>query len=134
MIVVDTNLLLPLWVGGPHHDVAGRVRAHDQRWAVPRLWRSEFRNALVGMTRARLLTREEALIIAHDAERTLESDEHSVVTDDVLALAFVSGCSAYDCEYVALAESLGVPLVTFDRQVLRAFPQRAVSPKMLLRD
>jgi predicted nucleic acid-binding protein len=39
----------------------------------------------------------------------------------VLSLATSSGCSTYDCEFVALATSLGVPVVTNDRQVLRAF-------------
>jgi predicted nucleic acid-binding protein len=36
-------------------------------------------------------------------------------------------CSAYDCEFVALVQDIGVPLVTVDRQVLRAFPNVAIS-------
>jgi len=46
----------------------------------------------------------------------------------VLELAVRSRCTAYDCEFVALAKQLGVPLVTSDRQVLAAFPETAVSP------
>jgi predicted nucleic acid-binding protein len=38
-----------------------------------------------------------------------------------------STCSAYDCEYVALAEELAVPLVTADRQLLTRFGERVVS-------
>jgi hypothetical protein len=38
-----------------------------------------------------------------------------------------STCSAYDCEYVALAEDLGIPLITADKQILRDFPNRATS-------
>jgi predicted nucleic acid-binding protein len=38
----------------------------------------------------------------------------------VMSLALESGCSAYDCEYVALARLLSVPLVTEDRQLLAA--------------
>jgi predicted nucleic acid-binding protein len=48
---------------------------------------------------------------------------------DILRLASVSKCSAYDCEFVALAHSLGVPLVTSDAEILDSFPSIAVSPK-----
>lgn len=43
-----------------------------------------------------------------------------------------SRCSANDCELVALAEELGVPLVTSDRQVLAEFPDLARSPEAFL--
>lgn len=42
-------------------------------------------------------------------------------------LIYFSGCSAYDCEFVSLARRLHVPLVTNDRQVLKAFPALAIS-------
>ena len=48
---------------------------------------------------------------------------------EVLALARDSRCSAYDCEYVALAMHLDAPLVTMDKQLLKAFPKRAVELK-----
>lgn len=43
----------------------------------------------------------------------------------MLALAERSGCSAYDCEYVAVARRLDVALVTEDRRLLKAFPETA---------
>ena len=46
-----------------------------------------------------------------------------------LELAKRSRCTAYDCEFVALAKRLGTGLVTSDRQVLSAFPETAVSPE-----
>lgn len=38
-----------------------------------------------------------------------------------------SGCSADDCEFVALAMRLVVKLVTMDAKPLKAFPKHAVS-------
>ena len=45
-----------------------------------------------------------------------------------------TNCSAYDCEYVALAEDLQVQLVTSDKAILRDFPARATSPEAFTRE
>jgi predicted nucleic acid-binding protein len=57
----------------------------------------------------------------------LAGAEFQVESAAVLNLAALSQCSAYDCEFVALAQQLGVMLVTSDRQILRQFPSSAVS-------
>ena len=45
----------------------------------------------------------------------------------ILDLISASNCTAYDCEYVAVAEALRVPLVTNDKQIIRNFPNIATS-------
>lgn len=57
----------------------------------------------------------------------LADAEFDVPSLDVLRLVSESACSAYDCEFVALAKQFGVELVTSDRKVLQAFPEIAVS-------
>jgi predicted nucleic acid-binding protein len=128
VIVTDTNLIVYLYVHGEHTQRAERVLARDPAWVTPLLWRSEFRNVLVGLVRRRTLAIEDALRMAADAEQWMSGREYAVVSHDVFRLAARSGCSAYDCEFAALAEDLRVPLVTTDRAVLRAFPTLAVSP------
>jgi len=91
------------------------------------LWRSEFRNVLAFYMRKRLLGLEGANRIWDSAEVLLRRREFEVRSSDVLRLAAASGCSACDCEFVALAEELGAPLVTSDTALLKAFPAVAVS-------
>lgn len=128
MIVSDTNLLIYLYVQGQRTEESEAVLQQDAVWAAPLLWRSEFRNALIGLVRTDAFQLEEALAIIDEAERWLNGHEYSVVSRQVLALAGRSGCSAYDCEFVALAQDLDVSLVTADRQILKAFPTIAISP------
>ncbi|MDF0642672.1 MAG: type II toxin-antitoxin system VapC family toxin [Nitrospira sp.] len=128
MIVADTNLLIYLYVQGQRTQDSEAVLRRDAVWAAPLLWRSEFRNALIGLVRKAVLQLDEALSILDEAERWVAGHEYSVISRHVLTLADQSGCSAYDCEFVALAQDLGAPLVTSDRQLLKAFPVVAVSP------
>ena len=128
MIVADTNLLVHLFVRGPHTSEAEAALMKDQSWAAPSLWRSEFRNALVGLLRRGDVTRPEADRLVEAAEAWMSGREYAVESRAVLRLAAESACSAYDCEFVAVAQGLGVLLVTADRQLLKAFPETAVAP------
>lgn len=55
------------------------------------------------------------------------SSQESLPAHAVLELVRASDCSAYDCEFVALAAQLDTRLVTMDKKLLRAFPARAVA-------
>ena len=90
-------------------------------------WRSEFRNILAGYVRRRMLSFEHACSLQAEAESLMEGFEFEVHSREVMELVRDSECSAYDCEFVALAERLGAKLVTMDKKVLKAFPKRAVS-------
>ena len=127
MIVADTNLLIYLYVPSTRTSQAETVLERDPLWIAPLLWRSEFRNILTGLIRQGTLSLTTALQIARQAEAWMAGREYGVVTDHVLQLASQSGCSAYDCEFVALAQDAALRLVTADRQILKAFPSIAIS-------
>ncbi len=74
-----------------------------------------------------LLSLDDARAIIREAELFLQGREYGVSSVRVLDLAAASRCSAYDCEFVALAQDLDVPLVTADKKILTAFPETAVS-------
>ena len=58
--------------------------------------------------------------------------ERDVDSVQVMDLAAVSTCSAYDCEFVALAMSMGIALVTEDARIVRDFPDVAVTMTTVL--
>jgi predicted nucleic acid-binding protein len=51
--------------------------------------------------------------------------EHAVDSGLVLDCIEHSALSAYDCEFVALAQQLQITLVTADRAIVKAFPMIA---------
>lgn len=133
MIVADTNLIAYLLIQGNQTADAEAVLRKDAVWAAPLLWRSELRNVLALYLRQKHLTLADVLQYMQEAEVLLEENEYHVESDPVLRLADQSECSAYDCEFVALAQKLNVPLVTSDGRLLRSFPSVAVSMSDFLR-
>jgi predicted nucleic acid-binding protein len=127
MIVVDSNVVAYLYLPGDYTEKAEALLEHDADWAAPLLWRSEFRNILAGYIRRKTLTFEAARDLQLEAESLLAGAEHEVDSRQVLELVRDSDCSAYDCEFVVLAMTLGVKLVTMDAKLLKAFPKYAVA-------
>ena len=127
MIVVDTNVIHYCWVRGQNTEVAQAVRRKDPDWHAPILWRSELRNVLTAYLRRRLMSRIQIADILRTADRAFVESEHIVGDDLVLDVVESSTLTAYDAEFVALAGALSVPLVTADKVVLKAFPDRALT-------
>ena len=126
MIVVDTNIILPVHVHSEKTALALQALKKDPYWVAPPLWQSEFRNVMIGYIRRRILKREDANLVMKSALKTMEDREILPPSDLVLDLAAASNCSAYDCEYVALAKHLDIKLLTGDKEILRSFPETAV--------
>jgi predicted nucleic acid-binding protein len=127
MIVVDSNVIAYCYISTPKFtDAAIALLTSDPDWNAPLLWRSEFRNILLKYIRADLLSLAEATQLQLNAEELMKSSEFHVDSEQVLTLANQSGCTAYDCEFIAVAKTLGAKLVTADKQLLKAFPRIAV--------
>ena len=127
MIVVDSNVLACLYLPGDHTADAEKLLEQDPDWAAPVLWRSEFRNILAGYVRRKAIAFEQACSLQAEAESLLAGAEFEVDSRVVLELVRDSDCSAYDCEFIALAIKLDAKLVTEDKKLLRAFPSRAAA-------
>jgi predicted nucleic acid-binding protein len=127
MIVVDTNIIGYLYLTSEHSSQVEQVFTKDPHWVAPLLWRSEFRNVLAFYMRRQILSLEEVLLIMDEAIELMQENEYEISSLQVLKLATSSNCSAYDCEFVALAQELDVPLITVDKQILQQFPLNAYS-------
>lgn len=101
----------------------------DAAWAAPLIWRSELRNVLTLYMRQQRMTLAQAQETIRKAESFLQRTEFAVPSDLVLELTANKAISAYDAEFVVLAEQLDVRLVTFDKALLRLFPRLAVHPE-----
>ena len=127
MIVVDTNIIGYLYLTSERSIQAESALLKDPGWIAPLLWRSEFRNVLALYIRKSILSLEDALRILEEASTLMQGNEYEVASLPVMQLIAESTCSAYDCEFVALAQDLNCPLVTVDKRILEQFPNVAIS-------
>jgi predicted nucleic acid-binding protein len=73
--------------------------------------------------RERIFERDEAVRIYRRGVSmvTVQSGDPDPVR--IINLHVGSRCASYDCEFAALAQDLGVTLVTADQQLVQAFPE-----------
>jgi predicted nucleic acid-binding protein len=122
LIVVDCSaLVFFLSDEGPTgHRVRERV-AKEDRLAAPHLIDYEIMSALLGLTRGRrggepkLSEKQLRKAVATYRDLALDRHETLILWERVKGLS--SNLSAYDAQYVALAESLGLPLITSDARI-----------------
>ena len=129
MIVVDTNVIAYLFIQGDYSKNAVFLLKYDPIWIVPFLWKSEFRNVITLYIRKGNLSLEDAQNIMNEAEEFLSGNEYDVNSFEVFELVSKSNCSAYDCEFVALAKRLDLVFYTSDKKILREFKETAVDLK-----
>ncbi len=127
MIVVDTNVIAYLLIQGARTSLAEEVYRKDSDWLLPALWRHEFLNVLSTYVRygggrekdgLQIWARAMALFGGNEGDMDLKKAFHFSVVKDV---------SAYDAQFIVLAQELRTQLITDDRKLLAAFPDLAQS-------
>lgn len=126
MIVVDTNIIAYFLINGSSTVDATTAYSKDPVWVSPTLWRSELRSVLRKYLKAGLMDLKGATNVMLEAETVMQGQAIEPPSDAVLRLTTQSQCSSYDCEFIALAQTLGVKLVTGDDKISKEFPETAI--------
>lgn len=116
--VVDASALAALLFGEPEAEAIAE-RLGDARLVAPSLLGFELANVCLVKSR-RHPEQQAALAAGFRLRERLAMQELAVDHDAVLALAAVTGLTAYDASYLWLSRELGAELVTLDRQLARA--------------
>jgi len=128
MIVADATLIIHFSMPGSKTEHAEAVRRKDPTWAAPPLWEYEVLNVIWTYVHFKDLPLTQALEHWEVAQDLIGERTYQMAPTEVLRLAAQSGHSAYDCQYVAVAQQLDAWFVTSDADVLATFPETAISP------
>jgi len=132
--VVDTNVVAYYVLQTePYVNAATRFLAQGVSLLAPATWESELANVVWFAVRKGVLQAEEGLGRLHSAgDLAIEGVAVHELCLGALKRSLESGVAVYDTLFVELAHQRQVPLVTFDQQVLEAFPTIACAPGALL--
>ena len=124
MIIVDVNVVAYLLIHGERTEAAHRVLMKDSDWWTPPIWRYEYMNLLSNYVRFKGMPLETAVSLWGLAGRLSCLRESPVVEEKSLRLSIEKGISLYDAQYLSLAESLDAVLVSGDKALCKAVPDR----------
>ena len=131
--VVDTNVVAYYLLGTkPFVDEVRRFWRTIEEPCAPSHWEAELANAVWMAVRMGVLPTEEGHQKLDLAARLgIESVANRSLWQPALTRALTSGAAVYDALFVELAAQRRLPLATFDRNVLKRFPEIAHRPRSL---
>lgn len=132
-VVVDTNVVAYLLLGTAGFvDEAKACFNTVSNPIAPAHWEAELTNVVWMAVRSGILPPEEGPVRLSLARRLgVESVATATLCQGALLRSVTSGVAVYDTLFVELAARTGCPLLTFDKAVIRAFPDIAIRPRDL---
>ena len=122
MLLVDTNIIAPLYVRSARTPAVAELFAHDPVWRTEPLALIELSNVLITYERARYITAAKARDCLNRATEFLQPQLFRVNHQAALDAALRYGTTAYDARFLALAQELRMRLVTEDAKLRAAAP------------
>jgi len=132
-VVVDTNVVAYLLLGTEGFVAEARACFNTLSNPVaPAHWEAELSNVVWMAIRSGILPPAEGPVHLNLARRLgIESVNTTTLCQGALLRSVSSGVAVYDTLFVELAFRTGCPLVTFDKAVIKAFPEIAMRPRDL---
>lgn len=126
MIVVDASVVAFLFIEGELTEAVRELHQIDSDWVTPPILNHEMLNILaaVGSAEGSPVAME---VVWRDVRALVASRQQ--VPDPVRSLrsGVELGISGNEAQYLCLADSLGLRLITQEKNLLQAAPDRAVS-------
>lgn len=132
-VVVDTNVVAYLLLGteGFVNEAKACFNTVSNPIA-PVHWEAELANVVWMAVRSGILPPEEGPVRLNLARRLgVESVTTATLCQGALLRSVASGVAVYDTLFVELAARTRCPLLTFDKAVIKAFPDIAIRPRDL---
>ena len=132
-VVVDTNVVAYLLLGTEGFvDEAKACFKTASNPMAPAHWEAELTNVVWMAVRSGILPPEDGPVRLSLARRLgVESMPTATLCQGALLRSVTSGITVYDTLFVELAARIGCPLLTFDKAVIKAFPDIAIRPRDL---
>src|SRR5881227_440801 len=107
MIVVDTNIIAPLYLRSARSQPVAKLFARDAVWRTEPLALIELSNVLITYERARYISAATARDCLDRAAAFLQPNLFRVGHQAALDIALNYGITAYDARFLAVAQQLG---------------------------
>ena len=132
-VVVDTNVVAYFLLGTAGFVDEAKACFHAVSNPIaPAHWEAELTNVLWMAVRSGILPAEAGPVRLSLARRLgVESVPTATLCQGALLRSVASGIAVYDTLFVELATRTGCPLLTFDKAVIKAFPDIAIRPRDL---
>ena len=99
---------------------------------APAHWEAELANVVWMAVRSGILSPEEGPVRLNLARRLgVESVATATLCQGALLRSIASGIPVYDTLFIELAARTSCPMVTFDKALIKAFPDIAIRPRDL---
>lgn len=132
MIVVNLDVLVPLFIKSARTEECEDLYRAAPNWIVPPSWRGRFSEMLGERVAAGEMKWQNALARWEGAARILEAGERSVEPEALFSILAVHPITPTEAEFLVLATGLGTNLVTYDKKLLKMFPEVVMTPGQII--